>query len=46
MCRKQKLYRKKIIANSTGFVNLWENKLKGEYSLILETTEHEAKESW
>lgn len=39
-------YTKKIIVNSAGSVNLWENKQKEEHSLIFETTEHEAEVSW
>lgn len=41
-----KYIEKRTILNLAGSVNLRENKLKEEHSLIFETTEHEAKVSW
>lgn len=44
--QKVEIIQKNIIVHSAGSVNLWENKLQEEHSLIFETTEHEAKVSW
>lgn len=46
MQRVANIQKKRTILNLAGSVNLRENKLKGEHSLIFETTEHEAKVSW